>query len=338
VVRKALFLLFLGLAALVAASYLQRGSSLGMNEPSAGPDVGGKIAYARAGALWLYSGGKAQQLTLGPEDRYDKRDASPSFSPDGTQIVYTRYDEGFSDLFILSLSNPKRPEAITSNRPEGETGAEGYADQALWALHPAWAPNGRRIAYTSDLGTQYPGLYTMGIDGQNARKLSFLDHSLQTIESPTWSPDGTRIAVANYLTRGGKAQIWVLNTEVARWIELTDAEDGAYDPAWSPDGEWVAFAMREGSGTDIYVVPTDAEKWTEDHPTPVRLTTDGASRSPEWSPDGERLAYLSLKDGTFDLYAADVNMTADGNPSLSNTKKLTDKAQIDATSGISWGQ
>lgn len=337
-VKKALFTIFLGLSALVALSYLQRGASPMASRLAAQPDVGGKIAYSRAGALWLYSRGKAQQLTLGPEDRFGKRDTNPSFSADGSQIAYVRNDEGYSDIYLLTVSNPKRPTAITNNRPDVETGAEGYAEQALWALHPAWSPNGRRIAYTSDVGTQYPGLYSMGTDGQNQRKLSNLDHSTQGVETPTWSPDGTRIAVATYVTRNGKGQIWVLNTETGRWLEVTDAKDGAYDPAWSPDGEWIAFAVREGNGSNIFVVPADAEKWEGDYPVPVRLTTDGASRHPAWSPDGRRLAYVALKDGSFDLYAADVNLGAGGSPSLSNTKRLTDGAMIDAASSISWGR
>ena len=58
--------------------------------------MGGKIVYARAGALWMLANGRAQQLTDGPRDENDKRDMYPAISPDGTEIAYTRMDEGFS--------------------------------------------------------------------------------------------------------------------------------------------------------------------------------------------------------------------------------------------------
>ena len=292
----------------------------------------------------MYTGGRQQQLTKGPGDRQDKHDAQPSFSPDGTQIVYARFDEGFSDLYKLDVADPSAPHyaplSLTHNRPQAETGGLGYTAQALWAMQPAWSPNGERIAYTSDVRTEYPGLFSMDPEGDNVRKLEYLDHSIQTVEHPTWSPDGTKLAVANYLTRNGTGQIWVLDAASDKWTELTDTKDGAYDPAWSPDGEWIAFTMRDGTAHNIYVVPTDAQKWTGDgnHPTPIQITTDGASRAPAWSPDGSRLAYVALKDGSFDIYDAQVAQGADGNPKLEDTQKLTDKANIDATSGLSWGK
>src|SRR4051812_41224665 len=242
-------------------SYTQR-SDPGFLKPAAGPDLGGKIAYAAAGSIWMYAGGKQQQLTAGPKDRQDKRDAQPSFSPDGTEIAYTRFDEGFSDIYKLDVSNPSGPVALTTNRPQADTGGVGYATEALWAMQPAWSPNGERIAYTSDVGTEYPSLYSMDTAGDTVHKLDRLDHSLQAVERPSWSPDGEKIVVANYVTRNGKGQIWALDTVAGKWTELTDSEEGAYDPAWSPDGEWIAFTMRDGTANNIYVVPTNAEIWT----------------------------------------------------------------------------
>ena len=65
-VKKVLILFALGAALLVAMGFMQRGDS---GTPSmAGTDVGGKIVYARGGALWMYSGGKEKQLTAGPKE------------------------------------------------------------------------------------------------------------------------------------------------------------------------------------------------------------------------------------------------------------------------------
>jgi TolB protein len=329
--------LALALAAVTSVIYLQRGNG-GIVRVAASPDVGGRIAYAAGGSIWLYEGGKAEKLTKGPADRDDKHDASPTLSPDGTQIIYTRFDEGFSDLYKLDVSSPSDATALSNHRPSANTGEQGYASEALWAMQPAWSPDGDHIAFTTDRRTEYPGLYSMDPFGDNVTKLENLDHSTQAVEHPTWSPDGTRIAVANYVSRNGTGQIWMLNIESGKWTELTDAKDGTYDPAWSPDGEWIAFAMREGTATNIYAVPTDSTKWEGDFPKPIKLTTDGASRSPVWSPDGNRLAYIALHDTSFDIYAARVALDALSNPTLEDIEHLTENAHIDAPSGLSWAR
>ena len=349
-VKKIAVLAVLGLMLMVVATSWGR-SQVNMGGSLAGPDMGGKIAYARAGALWLYTQGQARQLTSGPKDKFDKRDAFPSFSPDGAQLVYTRLDEGFSDLYRLDLSDPSDPVALTDHRPNVEVGqvevpgvSDGYNTLALWANYPAWSPDGAQIAFTSDIGTEYPNLRVISPDHEPGTRTVALarapgrDWAQQTVEHPSWSPTGERVAVATYLTDNSIGQIWIYNITADRWTALTNSKDGAYDPAWSPDGQWIAFAMRQGSATNIYVVNTDPQTWTEEYPTPIQLTNDGASRSPAWSPDGARLAYLGLQNTSFDLYAADFKLDANATPGLNSTQRLTDNANIDATSGLTWGR
>ena len=93
--RKLIIVAVLALMAFVAVGSLVR-TGPGTAGTVAGPDVGGNIAFVRAGSIWLYSGGESTQITRGPQDPQDKVDSSPAFSPDGTQLVYVRYDEGFS--------------------------------------------------------------------------------------------------------------------------------------------------------------------------------------------------------------------------------------------------
>jgi TolB protein len=322
-----------------------------MAGPLGGPDLEGKIAYVRGGAIWLYRGGEAKQLTAGPADELDKRDAYPSFSPDGTEIVYTRVDEGFSDLYRLSIDDPGNPIALTDHRPGVDVGqvgvpgvTDGYNELALWANWPAWSPTGEEIAFTSDIGTEYPNLRVVSADHEPGFATSplarapGLDWSRQTVEHISWSPTGEKFVVTTYLTDKAIGQIWIYNITADRWTALTNSAEGAYDPAWSPDGEWIAFAMRENGKTNLYAVSSDTTTWTDEYPTTTQLTIDGASRSPAWSPDGTKIAYVGLESTSFDLYVAAFDVDANGIPALDVPQRLTTDANIDAPSGLSWGR
>ena len=343
-VKKILVLLTIGLMLIATAGVLQRSPNATTSQ-LLGPQIDGKIAYVNKGSIWLYSGNTSRRLTAGPQDPLDKRDAQPAFSPDGSQLVYVRFDEGFSDLYKLDINDPTDPTPLTDHRPNVEVGQaggpniSGYNELALWALYPAWSPDGQDIAFTSDRGTEYPGLYSMDPDGEKVTSLETLNHGIQTVERPSWSPTGTRLAITNYVTDNGKGQIWMRDLVAGKWIEITNAPEGAYDPAWSPDGEWIAFTMRGENNThNIYVVPTNAAEWTGDHPTPIQITTDGASRCPAWSPDGSRLAYLSMSNAMFDIYEGELTNKTNGDPALASVQRLTENADIDANSGLNWGQ
>jgi len=112
---------------------------------------------------------------------------------------------------------------------------------------------------------------------------------------------------------------------------LTEVPGGALDPAWAPDGSWLAYAGRDGYSVEIYAVQPDGSSVT-------RLTSDGAlARSPVWSPDGRRVAYLSNKTGYFEVWVVDVRADASGALVASSPRQLTQDLHVDATSGLSWG-
>ena len=84
---------------------------------------------------------------------------------------------------------------------------------------------------------------------------------------------------------------------------------GAYDPAFSPDGQSIAFAARpDYRVNDLYMM-------TRDGKNPVQITPTGAARSPVWSPDGKKIAFLAAFEGAqFNIYVMDVTPAAPGTP------------------------
>ncbi|HEV3026026.1 MAG TPA: hypothetical protein VG457_00555, partial [Planctomycetota bacterium] len=111
--------------------------------------------------------------------------------------------------------------------------------------------------------------------------------------APSWSPDGKRLAVAEWWTNKDVLDLVDLDggVESISFPEL----DELYEPAWSPDGKKIAFGALKNGTSDLYVYHL-AERRLE------RITNDDSADSePTWSPDG-RLAWIKETEGHTVLY------------------------------------
>lgn len=103
------------------------------------------------------------------------------------------------------------------------------------------------------------------------------------VEQLSWSPDCRRMVF-----RVGRS-LWVADGDGTSDMPFLTAQHGLSGPAWSPDGQWLAFsqgALIDGErASHIYIVRPDARG--------LRQVTDGVvfDEDPAWSPDGERLAF-----------------------------------------------
>lgn len=275
---------------------------------SPGSEPQGKIAYRsnRDGNWEIYvinaDGSGETNLTNHPATEFN-----PAWSPDGSQIVFVSNRDGDPHLFTMDAdgSNVKR---LTTGGGE---------------LSPRWSPDGSQIVYTRS------GLMVINADGTDPRVV---------LESKSagagavcgagpfpggWSPDGTRIAYYTASISSEGSQICTIGVD-GFGIEVVVSEPVALhaEPAWSPDGRYIAFrSIREGNH-DIYVI--DLETGEEQ-----RLTDDpGRDVEPGWSPDGEWITFSSSRaSSNTDVYI----MRRDG----SDVRRLNTDTGIDSESV--WG-
>jgi TolB protein len=123
----------------------------------------------------------------------------------------------------------------------------------------------------------------MNADGSGERRLTYGEQPGD--QSPTWSPDGRRIAFADL--KG----LFVIDAEGREWQRLTDGPSDDANPAWSPLGPKIAFEGSRGLfHGDIYVVNADG--------TGLANVTESLplDSSPSWSADGRRIAFMRKRD------------------------------------------
>ena len=112
------------------------------------------------------------------------------------------------------------------------------------------------------------------------------------IGRPAYSPDGTRIAYSGAITDGtdGRWAIYVINIDGTGLQQLTNPELGDFDPAWSANGDWIAFSRNTEGNMDadsccvIMRIRADGTKQKT-----ISGTRSGIN--PTWDPSGSRLAY-----------------------------------------------
>lgn len=152
-----------------------------------------------------------------------------------------------------------------------------------------------RIAYVLvQRSPDKPPVYTLEVadaDGFNPQPL-LVSH--MPIMSPTWSPDGKKIAYVSF--EGQHAAIYVQNLSTGQRKRISDAPGINGAPAFSPNGTCLALVLTKTGNPNIYVLNLATKQLRE-------IINDWAiDTEPAWSPDGKILLFTSNRDGTPQIY------------------------------------
>ena len=190
---------------------------------------GRRLAFARAGSLWVMNADGSGQRQLTNSPAADELDQTPAWSPDGREIAVARSDiSGNWGIWIV---------------PEGGGPARRLTSQLNDAGRdqwPAWSPDGSTIAFSRSMRGFASQLALVPADGSGT--VQIVDTGITSSnDHPSWSPDGTRIA---FDANGGEA-IVIVEADGTR-VPLGFVLFGQ-DPEWSPDGSAIVYNTRTGN-------------------------------------------------------------------------------------------
>ena len=147
-----------------------------------------------------------------------------------------------------------------------------------------------RIAYVEKNGPSY-SLVIADFDGENQQRPLTLR---EPIMSPSWSPDGKRIAFVDFYARKPIVKTLTLETGEVKVVANYKGSNSA--PAWSPDSRRLALTLTKDGQSQIYVVNADGSGLRR------LMSSSGIDTEPHWSPDGSQIYFTSDRGGSPQIY------------------------------------
>jgi TolB protein len=181
-----------------------------------------------------------------------------------------------------------------------------------FALSPSWAPDGKRILFTSYKpavkgGALNPNLYLYDMSS-NQRRLVSAARGLNT--GGVFHPRENKVAYT--FSINGKPEIYVHDLNANTRKRVTQTQFFSVEPSWSPDGTRLTYSSSRSGSPHIYISNADGGALQ-------RLTFAGVyNSSPNWSPRGDRIVFAGQDNrvNNFNIFMID--------PSGSNLVRLTD--------------
>jgi WD40 repeat protein len=263
--------------------------------------IGVRAAAGDNGAVTLIGG--AGISTIGPDGRLHTVVRCPptyecgvlqsvDWSTDGRRLAYSinTFAAGspHAGLHVLDTTTGKDKHILG-----GELGC-------LAPFDLDWSPDDTRLVYACAMSGPLepaPGIYVIEPDGSDR---TLLQTGLSgRHSSPSWSPDGARIAFA--FGASGRSTIYLFDLAQNRRTLLVA---GGSAPAWSPDGNTIAYRVDCG----VKLAAPDGRDMTPIS-GPFRCNAIGVAGVPTWSPDGKKIAIGTRNRGIYVMDADGTDLT-----------------------------
>lgn len=180
--------------------------------------------------------------------------------------------------------------SLTTTPDQLRAGAHRIADFVYQKLTGERGVFSTHIAYVIKQGNRYE-LQIADADGQNPMAALI---SYEPIISPTWSPDGERIAYVSFEKK--KPIVYVHSLATGQRHVAANLKGSNSAPAWSPDGKTLAVVLSKEGGSQLFTVNADGSGLR-------RLTTSSSiDTEPRYSPDGQWIYFTSDRGGTPQIY------------------------------------
>ena len=244
---------------------------------------------------------------------------SPSWSPDGQQVVYEKIDFAprpqnqllyswdpnfeyrYTDTFpcfscdgTLAVTDfesklPNPEASISIMDPDGSNKRRVFQHKSGAAYSPTWSPDGRWLAFGfggffQDRGSKPATIMKVRKDGTGAQVLT---KGSPNAGFPSWSPDGKRIVFRAWSAKEQGLRILNLEDQTAK--VLTTEYDNV--PFWSPLGDCILFTRKFNGDWDIYTIRPDGSDLQQLTKTP------GNDAHAVWTDDGKHVMWSSARFG-----------------------------------------
>lgn len=223
-------------------------------------------------------------------------------APDGQHIVF----DLLGDIYQIPFSGGQ---------------AEPLRAGLAWEIQPTYSPDGKSIAFTSDIKGG-DNIWTLELASGDARQITH--EKFRLLNSPAWHPDGDYIAARKHFTTSrslGTGEVWLYHARggaKAAGVAIIERADPALqkelgEPAFSPDGKALYFTRNSTPGnTFIYHQDTNGEVFQirqvdlDTHEVTTVAGGPGGAVRPTPSPDGRYLAYVKRVRAASRLFLKDL--------------------------------